>query len=153
MSTSSAGGEGTLQGKPWQYWINRLGMSESSEEDMVSNLLRNLSTSQGQAYNRASDMGANLPMATRLAMDRGVGMQGAQAAQQGMFNISQYADKANRQAWAQILGGDIQADQIEAGEPGAGDYLMSLLGASGQAAGSYYGAQAGAGAGAGAGGG
>jgi len=127
-------------GKEFENWANRFGVSETEEEDMISNLLRNLQTTQAQGYNRADEMGAqyNMPLATQMAMQRGVGQQGQQAAQQGIFNIGQYANQANRQGQrdaAQLMMANRQNQPVSFGES-----LLGILGQVGQGVGQGIGA-------------
>jgi len=117
-----------FQGMDFHNWANRFGVSDAEEESMVSNLLRNLGTTQAQGYNRASDMGAmnNLPLATQLAMQRGVGYQGQQAAGQGIFNIGQYANQANREG--QMAAANLMMQNRINQEPSFGEQMLGLLG-------------------------
>jgi len=127
-------------GKEFDNWANRFGVGESEEQDMISNLLRNLGTTQAQGYNKADEMGAqyNLPLSTQLAMQKGVGYQGQQAAQQGIFNIGQYANQANRQG--QLQAANLMMQNRMNQEPTFGESMLQLLGQVGQGVGQGIGA-------------
>lgn len=143
MSTTNAAGQGSLLGKNFQYWSDRLGMSDAQANDMISNMLRDLSTVNAQNLNRSNETAAmyNLPVGTQLSNQNAISYNSALAGAQGSNQIRQYQDAANRNAWSAILGADFNET---AGETDFGDYLMTAIGASGQAAGSYYGSKAGA---------
>jgi len=120
--------------------INQLGMSDEELSGYISDLLRNLGTSQAQAYNVASESTIDAPMATRMAAGRNVGYQGALAAEQGITGLEQFQKNINRDAWRSILdarlkkyGIDTQADVAE------GDIISGLLNTLGVGAGTYFG--------------
>jgi len=122
-------------------WLKEFGVSAGEEESMISNLLRNLQTTQAQGYNWAAEMGAmgNMPLATQMAMQRGVGYQGQQAAGQGIFNIGQYANQANRQAARDTANLFMRQRGLEMQEQSFGEQLLGVISGAGQAAGYGYG--------------
>lgn len=131
-----------FQGRTFENWANRFGVSGTEEENLIANFLRNLGTTQAQGYNRANEMGAqyNMPLATQMAMQRGVGYQGQQAAGQGIFNIGQYANQANREGQMAAANLFMQLREAEMSQPSAGQQILELLGQAGQGAAMGYGA-------------
>ena len=103
-----------LLGESYDVWIDRLGISKDELNQMFGRLGKTLGTGQAQAFNLAGDASYNLPEATRLAQQRGIAQNYAQAYEQGTENIEQFAGIANRDAWAKVLSGDMSEEQFKA---------------------------------------
>lgn len=81
--------------------VARIGVSPEQRQQMIDQLLRSVGSLNAQTLNRFSDFAGaqGLPAATQLAQQRAIALQGNQAVQQGQFQIDQYANDANRQAY------------------------------------------------------
>jgi len=103
----------TILGMGYDEWVNKLGIGEDEVNKMFGRLGQRLGTQQSQAMNLISDQGYDLPEATRLAQQRGVAQGGAEAYTKGTENIERMASGANRQAWSQIMGADMNEEQFK----------------------------------------
>lgn len=72
-------------------------LGEEDRQRMFDQLLRSIGTLNAQSLNRFQDTATaqGLPAATRLAQERGIAIGGAQAAEQGAFDIDQFIASTN----------------------------------------------------------
>lgn len=92
-------------------------INPDQQAQLIDNMLRSIGSLQSQTLNRARDTAAanNLPLDARLAQERAIAQQGAQAAQQGQFQIDQFVESKNRDLFMQLLGLTVQKDIAKKG--------------------------------------
>lgn len=120
--------------------FNELRMSPEEQQNMIDELLKNLSTIQEQGLNRARESSVNLPEATLAARERGVTYQGALAGEKGIFDIEQFAKGVNRDAAKFELNYLLQKQIAEMNTPSTGEMILGFLGNAAQYAGYGLGA-------------
>ena len=100
---------------PWRQKSDELYMSEQEIQSFIDQLLRNVGTQAAQNQNRFSDVAAynDLPLASRLAGERGIGYQSLLQAREGSENIQNMAKSVNRDAAKFILGLQAQKEMAE----------------------------------------
>lgn len=119
------------------WYMKRFGVGEAEREDMISSLLRNLSTLNMQQQNRISDATAFLPEGSQIAAGRAADYQNLMAGQEGITGVNRYVSEANRQAWRDIANMFLEKQNIEAQKPSTGEQILGYLGAIGQGVGVY----------------
>ena len=134
-----------LLGQSHETWLSRMGVSEEQLQSMINELLRNIGTTQRAGYNRVGEISAmnDLPLATQMAMERGVDIETQKAGTGGVASLQQYANTANRQAWQNIMSGEFQERKLnimqDQMDQDFWQSFMGLIGSGAQAAGYYYG--------------
>ena len=126
-----------ILGMNYDQWVNRLGVGGKEREDMISSLIRNIGTTQRQAYNRGDEIAAanDLPLATQIAMKRGTDLGTQEAIGTGIEGIERYANQANREAWGQIMRADMGETSMEKGAEAQDEaFWADLLMTAGKAA-------------------
>lgn len=98
---------------------------------VMDQLLRSIGSLQSQSLNRFQDTATanNVPLATRLAGERGIALQGAQQVQQGVSGLEQFIAGSNRDVLLNLLalkqGQELTKMQTDAEKSAA---LMQMIG-------------------------
>lgn len=117
-------------------------LSEEDQQAMFDQLLRSIGSLQSQTLNRYQDTATanELPLATRLAGERGIAIGGAQAAEQGAFDISKLGALTNIEGNKFLMNQDLQRELTKLGiDAQKSNQLLSLIGAGAQGVGYLYG--------------
>lgn len=133
-----------LAGSDRDYWFNRLGVNEEELEGYFSQMIRNSATSRRQGLNRVDEIAAaqDLPLSAQLAMEQSVDLAGQRAVTQGTESLQRYASEANRNAWSQILSGELTEKRMELEEEMADEaFWAQIIGDAAGAAGTFAGAK------------
>ena len=114
--------------KRQQAEMQPLTMSDEEIQSFIDQLLRNIGTQATQNQNRFADVAAynDLPLASRLAGERGIGYQSLLQAREGSENIQNMAKSVNRDAAKFILG--LQAQREMAKDRNETALWQSVLG-------------------------
>lgn len=117
-------------------------LSEEDQQAMYDQLLKAIGSLQSQTLNRYQDTATanETPLATRLAGERGIALQGAQAAEQGAFDISKFAALTNIEGNKFLLNQDLQRQLTKMGiDAQKSTNLLGLIGAGAQGLGYLFG--------------
>ena len=121
---------------------DKVTLSDQDQQAMFDQLLRSIGSLQSQSLNRFQDTATanELPAATRLAGERGIAIGGAQAAEQGSFDISKLAALTNIEGNKFLMNQDLQRELTQMGiDAQKSNALLSLIGAGAQGLGYLYG--------------
>ena len=117
----------------------QLFMSDDEIQNFIDMLTRNIGTQTATAQNRFAETAAynDMPLASKLAGERGINYQSLLQTQAGTENIQNMASNVNRDAARFLLNQQFQAQQAEKNR----DAMMwgSLFGGLGTAVGSVLG--------------
>jgi len=125
-----------------QKSLDSVTLSQEDQQSMYDQLLKAIGSLQSQTLNRYQDTATanEVPLATRLAGERGIALQGAQTAEQGAFDISKLAALTNIEGNKFLLNQDLQRQLAQMGiDAQKSNNLLSLIGAGAQGLGYLFG--------------
>ena len=99
----------------YSSWIDKLGVGKVDLGRMIQQIMSSVGTQTAQGQNTLESQFAlsDAPEATKLAGKRGMAYQGQLATGKGIADVESKVAGMNRQAWGQIFGANVQAEQAE----------------------------------------